>query len=672
MTRFARSLTASTAVGLIVAAGCLPSLAQDGAAGATSEIVVVGRGEGEGPGTPATQVNSERLDQEGRQRLDNTLRTVPGVFTRQNAQQPGVAVNIRGFEGSGRVNMSIDGVRQNFRFTGHEAGGFTYVDPNLLAGIDVVRGEVTGVGGGALAGRVNFRTLDVQDVVFGNKNWGVLSRLSIGSNGAGLSEMISGAYQGANVGVIGAVSKRNSTDYRSGDGTLVANSGQDLVSGLFKTNLAFGEGHTLQLGGVVYNNDFFANSYFQTLQNQTFTLKYRYDAPSPLVDLRVNVHYNNLRMHYTGSATGTGSALGRKIQDSGIGFDVSNVALFDVGAVGIRNQTGVEYFHDTVTGDTSGVNPSSGRSSVGGVFTDTTFRYGIVDVVAGLRYNFYTLRGEGTLPPLGAYSVDQSRGSVDPKLTLAVNVLPWLQPYVTWGRSMRAPTLQETMLGGSHPGGATATMYPNPNLVPEKSQGWELGFNVRREGIFTARDRFRGRANVYLKNVEDYIVGQYLGTASPAGTYYVNVAGTSRVQGVELEADYDARVVFARLGYAHADSKLPSQFAGLGAGQYLPKHTLTITAGARLLDERLTVGAQYKYVSAGLVAGYNSTFTGGLAVQGGIPYHLVDLFSTYKFSEQLEVSLKVTNLFNVQYTPFLNTTGAGAGRTFLASTQVRF
>ncbi|NJO22579.1 MAG: TonB-dependent receptor plug domain-containing protein [Sphingomonadales bacterium] len=55
----------------------------------------------------------------GSTNMDDVLRSIPGVSTRDSTN-PGVAVNIRGFEGSGRVNMMIDGVRQNFRFTGHE------------------------------------------------------------------------------------------------------------------------------------------------------------------------------------------------------------------------------------------------------------------------------------------------------------------------------------------------------------------------------------------------------------------------------------------------------------------------------------------------------------------------------------------------------------------------
>jgi len=89
----------------------------------------------------------------GQTNVQDVFRSMPGVSTGNDPNNPGVAVNIRGCEGQGRVNMMIDGVRQNFRITGHTAGGFAYVDALLLARIEVQRCAVSGVGGsGALAG----------------------------------------------------------------------------------------------------------------------------------------------------------------------------------------------------------------------------------------------------------------------------------------------------------------------------------------------------------------------------------------------------------------------------------------------------------------------------------------------------------------------------------------
>jgi hemoglobin/transferrin/lactoferrin receptor protein len=71
----------------------------------------------------------------GQTNVQDVLRAMPGVSTGNNPNNPGIAINIRGFEGEGRVNMTIDGVRQSFRTTGHDASGYVYVDPLLLASI---------------------------------------------------------------------------------------------------------------------------------------------------------------------------------------------------------------------------------------------------------------------------------------------------------------------------------------------------------------------------------------------------------------------------------------------------------------------------------------------------------------------------------------------------------
>jgi hemoglobin/transferrin/lactoferrin receptor protein len=664
-TTFRRSLMLGASV--LAMASAAPALAQQAATGAGVQLRPV-QVEGELPAENTTTIDSARLNLEGAARLDDVLRGTPGVFTRQNAQQPGVAVNIRGFEGAGRVNMSIDGVRQNFRFTGHEAAGFTYVDPNLLAGIDIARGEVTGVGGGALAGTVNFRTLNVDDVVRPGQTHGGLARLSWGTNGALFNNMLAYGVRLENAGVVGAISKRNSNLYHDGNGNIVAGTSQDLLSGLVRANVSHGA-HSLSLGAVFYSNYFLANSYNQQIDNRTVSANYRYNPGNPLIDLRVNAYYNQLNMNYTGG-TST-SALGREITDDGLGFDISNISRWNLGRVAVRSTNGVEYFHDDVRSANGGVNPGSGTSSQLGVFTNNTFSYGIVDFTAGLRYDHYTLSGSGvTNDRVGAFSVDTSTGSVNPKFTLGVNVTNWLQPYVSWGRSMRSPTLQETMLGGSHPGTTSGSYLPNPNLRPETSQGWEMGVNLRRHALLTERDNLRLRANYFIKGVEDYIAASYV-TASRAFRY-TNIAGTTQVQGFEVELGYDAGFAFGGINYTNMRSNIPSQVPGLGASQYMPDHVLSVDAGMRFLRERLTLGARYNYVSAGPVATLNSSFTGAAATEGGKPYNIVNLFTNYRVTDSWDVSFRITNLLNESYTPFLSTTGNGQGRTFYLATQIRF
>ncbi|UXN03474.1 TonB-dependent receptor domain-containing protein [Bartonella sp. HY406] len=647
--------------------------AQDSHSGENSDtlqtVTVTGSN---GAMTPAgvSVVTAEDINRYGSGNLQDVIRDIPGTFTWDNPSQPGLAINIRGFEGSGRVNTMIDGVRQNFRFTGHDASGYSYVDSNLLTEIDVERGAVVGAGGGALAGSVNLRTLSVEDIIKPGQNYGVLGKASWGSNGVGFSEMIAGGARNDIAGVAAAISRRDSRDFKDGDGNRQSNTGQELTSGLVKAEFGYGTDHRLNLGGVFYNNDFGANSYNQNVKNTTLTANYSYNpTDNDWVDLHVNAYYNRLKMEYFENLRGVwGGSSGREIEDRGVGFDISNTSRFNLGEVGVKWLYGVEYFRDKIEGANSGVNPSNGTASSGGVFSDATFSYKIVDLTAGLRYNFYKMNGDAKD---GTSLVDQSHNSVDPRITLAVNVTDWLQPYVTYSQSMRSPTLQETMVGGIHPGSTTFGFIANPNLEPEKQKGWELGVNVKKADVFTAGDFVRARAAYYDMDIKDYIVSEGRDGCDPLAnrrcqTWYNNVPGTSRVRGFEAEALYDAGFAFANLSYTHTKSDLPGILPGLGASQYLPDNVFSIGGGARLFERKLTVGGRYRYVSSGKV----STYTGVDKSDGS--YGLVDIFTTYKFKEDIELSFKVNNLFNKTYTPFLSSANSGQGRTFLISTQFRF
>lgn len=669
MTSPTRHLLASSSLGLLASILPAAAFAQSTETTAVQLSPVVVTDQAAAAANNTSSADREKLDQQGRGKVDSTLQSMPGVFTRENAQQPGVAVNIRGFEGSNRVNMEIDGVRQNFRFTGHEAGGFTYVDPNLLADIDVTRGQVTESGGGALAGMVNFRTLGVDDLVEPGKTFGGMTKLSVGSNGAGFQEMLGVGGKIGGLGVAAAIDGNTTGNYKDGNDAIVAHSGQKMKSGLVKVQEDIDKDQSVNLGGVFYNNDFYADSYYQNIRNSTVNAGYAYHPGSDYVDLVAHVNFNQLNMKYTG---GTGSYVGRQIQDQGTGFDVKNTSHFDLGPVRLKSTNGVEYFHDSVNATAGGVNPGQGESQLLGVFSNNTFSYGIFDLTPGLRFDHYTLNGNGYLSNYGAYNVDTSVSSFDPKFTLDANVLPWLQPYVTWSRSMRSPTLQETMLGGDHPGSVSAGFVANPYLKPETSTGWEFGLNAHRNNAFFAGDTLSAKVDYFLMDVDDYIASTYL--SAYKSYQFTNVSGTSHVHGAELQANYDLGYAFGTVAYTNTHSDLPPQLNGMGASQYLPENVASLTLGGRMLDRKLVFGANYEYVSGGLTTGYATVNKTLSAAKSSIAkdYNLVGLFAKYQVAENIEVNGQVTNLLNQAYMPFLDTTGNGMGRTFYVGTKIRF
>lgn len=605
---------------------------------------------------PVSHISRETMDNFGGSKLDNVLRAKPGVFTLSNASNPGVAVNIRGLEGSGRVNMMIDGAPQSFRTTAHDAQGYAYIDENLLSSIDINRGAVTTEGGSGLAGSVNFRTLGVDDIIMDGNDKGVLGRASWGSNGVGFSEMLAGAARVDAIGIAAAISHRDSSNFKNGDGDTVEATGQELTSGLFKTEFGFGEDHKLVLGGVLYNNKYgtWQNGYipgtFTTydlfLQNRTFTANYSYNpSGNDLIDLNSTLYYNSTRLNYVG---GNGSTVGRQIANDSIGGSLANTSHFTFGEVSLDWKYGFEYNQDNTGGVKVGVNPIDSDATRGAVFTEAQWRYNDLLVLTGLRYDTFKLENSDE-------NIKNDDGRFNPKVTVAYNVTDWLQPYVTYSHSMRAPSLQETMLGGvAHSG--TGMMHGNPNLLPELQRGWELGVNVKRDGLLTAEDSLQLKANYYTMRVENYI------TAAADFSQFVNVDGTSSVKGFELEANYDAGFAFGGIAYTHAKSNLPEQVAGLGANQYLPEDIVTVTAGARFLERKLETGLRVQHVSSGkTLDGVNSK-----------PYELVDLFARYRFTENVDLTFKVNNLLDKSYTPALSTYGSGQGRTFIVASQFQF
>lgn len=93
------------------------------------------------------------------------LELTTGVYSSVSQQDPSLSVNIRGIQDYGRVNMNIDGMRQNFQKSGHgQRNGSMYIDSELLSGVEIQKGNTSGMGsGGTLGGVATFNTVNASD-----------------------------------------------------------------------------------------------------------------------------------------------------------------------------------------------------------------------------------------------------------------------------------------------------------------------------------------------------------------------------------------------------------------------------------------------------------------------------------------------------------------------------
>ncbi|MCG7532306.1 TonB-dependent receptor [Psychrobium sp. MM17-31] len=108
-----------------------------------------------------------------------------GVLVGENRNSGGLDVNIRGMQGQGRVPVLLDGSRQETTVYRGYAGvaSRTYIDPDLIGGIDIHKGpELSAQGSGATGGVVSVRTLDASDLIAGDGDFGGRVRMGLMGN----------------------------------------------------------------------------------------------------------------------------------------------------------------------------------------------------------------------------------------------------------------------------------------------------------------------------------------------------------------------------------------------------------------------------------------------------------------------------------------------------------
>lgn len=686
---------------LLAAHGAVAEEADAGSATELEEITVEGaRGDEDVVLVPGavSRADRETIQERYAGNATQVLRSTPGTFTREPADQAGIVVNIRGLQGMGRVNSMIDGVPQTFRNLSGHSGTFDnllYVEQNMLVGVDVTRGAVSGAEGmGTLAGAANFRTLDVDDVLLEGHDYGVMTTLRAGTNGFDYSRLVAGAARGTlgegEIGIVGALSDTKKSPFENGDGILYPNGGdQHPKSGLFKVNLAPNSDHRLSLGGIWYTNEFLPGSsgYDWLIDNQTYTAKYRFQPGSDLIDLSANAYLNITDIAFE-SAGGLSTAFdGRRGTNTTAGFDVSNRMRFDIGEeTELKLFYGIAYSRDDYEGNAKrGANPD-GTLVKAGAFGEATVSHGIFDVTGGLRYDHWGLDGisgydapgtdgcpaGGDPCPMDVLS--RSGGDLNPKITVSARPVDWMQPYVTYAHTSRPPTAAEMFYPGGHSfDGSSNPINNNPNLVPEQSRGFEVGVNLMGADLVTGGDEAWVKIGYFDNDIRDYITYD---RDTDGNARWVNVDGITRMRGVEVEGGYDAGRYYGGFSLTMADTKQPEAvIAGIGndTGR-LPDDFATIDLGMRFFDEALTVGGRMRYVGPSKQAYINEASAFSLD-----DYTLFDLHAAWQLNENARIFVNIENVFNRSYmqansglADSLSGIANGRGRTIIFGATAKF
>ncbi|MBN8988297.1 MAG: TonB-dependent hemoglobin/transferrin/lactoferrin family receptor [Rhizobiales bacterium] len=666
---------------------------------------------------PVSVVTLEQIQGRQASTVGDLLYNIPGVWVQNRGDEPSTAINIRGLQDFGRVAVVVDGARQNYQRTGHFANGSFFLNPELISGIDVVRGPTANIyGSGAIGGVASFRTKDIEDVVRPGERWGVDAKTILGTNyGRALGSVFGGVHVNPNVDVFAGGTYSTQENYKDGTGYEVANTGNRLNSGIGKLTVRPADGHEVKLGAIfqedIYsvgqpprlagapnstnpngtNNLAGTSIYATNVKNYTTTLGWKYSNPEDKwFDWDAKVYWNRTDNDQikTGHTSTTPSAYcggvpgnavsgcigsNRGYQLDTVGVDIHNTTRFDTYDWRHAVTYGLDAFQDKVATEdlrgTSEVTTPGGKRTVAGGFVQWKANYtSMLEVVGALRYDNYKLESATT---------SSGGDRLSPKITVGLMPLAVLTPYVSYAEGYRAPSITETLVSGPHAGatindsffrcpsgtpgpGADSTFcfVPNPNLRPEIGKTKEIGFNLKKNDLWTSGDSLRGKFNFFRNDITDFIDQVAFGTPLVVpgfGSFfpflqYQNVA-SARIQGFEAETTYDAGLWFVGVAGTYQQGKNLQTGFGLYS---VPPQKITTTAGLRFLENKLVVSAMW--TSAQANRNIPATYTPATS------YDLVNLYLQYKPTPDLTLNLSAENILNQYYRPYAIPVGS-AGDT---------
>jgi hemoglobin/transferrin/lactoferrin receptor protein len=646
---------------------------------------------------PVSVITQDAVQSVQPTRMSDLFYNIPGVWMQDRGDDPSTAINIRGLQDFGRVAVIVDGARQNYQRTGHNANGSFYFDPELLSSLEIGRGPTANIyGSGAIGGVASFNTKDINDVVRPGERWGADVGGMIGSNKLrGYTSAFGGVRVNPNVDVFGGAVYRSQQNYKDGAGTEVANTANNISSGIFKLTVRPADGHEVKFGSIIqrdlydigqYNLGATTTSapaaviagtsvYATDVTNYINTLGWKYSRPDDkLFDWDSKVYWtrtdNDQVKTYNNRITSGGGTCSlaapgnnvsgcvgdpRSYRIDTVGLDLHNTSRIDFG--GLRNAFtyGIDGFQDEVTSrdfrGNGNVTTPSGRRTVSGGFLQWKANYSLFEIVSAARYDHYQLSSGST---------SSSGSRVSPKISIGVTPVPGITPYVSYAEGYRAPSLTETVISGVHATGGGPALFvcpdgttgvfcfvPNPNLRPEVGKNKEVGVNVKFDSLFNKGDTLRGKLNGFQNDISDYIDAvQYGPTVIPGfGTFnqfyqYQNIP-SARIRGIELETMYDTGAWF--VGFNATLQKGYNTQTGVGLTSVQPRRATT-TAGMRFLDRKLVLSAQWASVSA------NTDIPAGYVPSTG--YDLVNLYLSYQATKDTLINLSVDNLLNKYYRPY--------------------
>jgi len=634
-----------------------------------------------------TVVTRDELETLSPSSISDALRDVPGLEFSGGPRRTGEAPSLRGLSGQ-NVLILLDGARQSF--TSAHDGRF-FMDPELIASAEVVRGPASSLyGSGAAGGVLAFESVDAEDLLPGDESWGVRIRFG---------------YQSVNEEVLGSVTAftrrgkfdglasfgiRQSGDIELGSGAALP-SEDDIRNALLKGSYVLSEGLRLEGSWQRFENSAVEPNNGQgTLGTGDSILDREVDKGISTDTFRLGLTFNPAGRDWLNTsltAYQTPSDVDefdrtiprrthREIKTTG--FSARNASRLTAGAFDTTLTLGGDWYRDEQVGTddqtTDGLRGGvpNGESAFTGVFAQLETRlqtgFGEILLVPGVRYDAF--ESSSSIAP----DQENSDDAVSPRFAASYGPARWLRMFASYSEGFRAPSVNELYLDGVHFSLPHPVLFnpargsfvfvpnnfaPNPGLVPEATATTELGFGLSFADLAAKGDRLQAKVS-YFETGADDLINLTVNVVPDASCFRLpffqpctfgtsNSANIDRaeLEGFEGEVHYESDRFFARASFAAIDGTDLSDGSDLGS---LTPDRFALNAGVKLPDWNARIGARFQHASdfAQRVAGPAGGFV--LADERDA-YSVIDLFATWRpaFANGMRFDAGVDNVLDEDY-----------------------
>ena len=616
-----------------------------------------------------TALDQDDIDQVQATTMGDLLEAIPGVSAVGGVSALGQGFNIRGLgtglaDSDSRILMQVDGVAKFFEQ--YRMGSF-FSEPELYKRVEVLRGPASSTlyGAGALAGVVNFTTKDAADFLVGDDTFALRLRGGYETNSGGKFGSAIAAGKVGDLDLLAMVNARNADHYKSGDGKAVIPSNASASSYLLKGKYYIGgeKGHTVWASYQNWLSDstqvydqaeaFGTTPVRRKVDDITGVLGYENDfGGSKVLDLKAQVSYADSAVEQRETTFLPGLVYsefsyrtwqGRLENTSRFTWGDDWAGFMFVGVQASRQERRNPRTNAAGTTAPGGPTHPEGDMDKYGVFAQAELIWSDkLTLIPGVRVDKTKLTPGGGI---GAVAKPVADSAASPKLAAMYAFNDHVSVFGSVAHTVRMPVLDEIYSRTN----AAATNV-SLNLKPEESDNIEGGFTLSFDHVAAQGDAVRIKTTAFRNDVANLIT-----RGTPSSSYFINV-GRSRFKGVEVEAEYASRWVFARAGLSHIEGE--NRVTGLPLNT-IPADELDLTLGYNFRDLGVSAGWRGEF------AAEQDEVTTATLRTGGYGVH--NLFLTWKprvgALAGLDMRLAVDNLFDKQFRRHLNALDA-EGRTF--------